>query len=123
MSISYYLRENPLSDDPLSFRAIVSPVRTVDISGVIERMVHRGTTPNASDILSVFEDFCAALPELLREGANVNTPFANFRSSIKGKFVGYEDKIDRSRHQVVPSLSAGKRLKDNYRNGITTNLV
>ncbi|MCK4561096.1 MAG: DUF4469 domain-containing protein [Calditrichia bacterium] len=57
---------------------------------------------------------------MLNEGYNVNTPFANFRSGIKGVFMGNTDVFDTSRHQVRPRISSGKRLRDYYRTRIET---
>jgi len=123
MSISYYLRENHLADDPRAFRAFVSPSRKVELDEVIERMVEKGSTVNHADILGVFELFRNVLCAMMGEGVNVNTPFANFRASIKGNFAGIEDVFDRSRHQIVPSASSGKSLKEYFRNHVTTTKI
>jgi len=123
MSISYYLRENHLADDPKAFRAFVSPARTVELKDVIERMVEKGSTVGYADILGVFALFSTVLETMLSEGANVNTPFANYRTSIKGNFVNPQDIFDHSRHKIVPSVSAGKRLKDFFLNYISTTKI
>lgn len=114
MPIQYSLRSNPLTaaDD---YVANVTSSRTADLDAVIDRMVSQGSSITRADILSVFENFEAALEGLLSEGANVILPFANFSSSIKGIFDGPGDNFDPTRHQVVPNLQAGVKLRHAYR--------
>ena len=112
MSISYYLRKNHLTEEPDDYRAYVSASNTVDLENLINWMLERGSTVTKADILSVFEDFGSALEFMLNEGYNVNTPFANFRSGIKGVFMGNTDVFDTSRHQVRPRISTGLRLRE-----------
>jgi hypothetical protein len=76
------------------YRAYVGAFNTVDLKNLINWMLERGSTVTKADILSVFEDFGAALEFMLNEGYNVNTPFANFRSGIKGIFMGNTDVFD-----------------------------
>jgi hypothetical protein len=120
MPISYYLRKNHFSDDPYACRAFVSPVRTVELNDVIERMIEMGSTVGDADMLGVFVLFSTVLEAMMSEGTNVNTPFANYRTSIKGIFVDHQDSFDHSRHKIVPSVSAGKRLKHYFLNDIST---
>jgi len=123
MPISYYLRINHLTDDPDDCRAFVRPSQTVELKYVIERMVQRGSTVTSSDILSVLEDFSSALELMMGEGLNVNTPFANFHTGIRGKFHTILDNFDSSRHQIIPSINAGKRLKGYFRNRLSTTKI
>jgi hypothetical protein len=120
MSISYYLRKNTLTEEPDDYRAYVSATNTVELESLINWMIERGSTVTRADILSVFEDFNAALEFMLNEGYNVNTPFANFRSGMKGVFMSNTDVFDSSRHQIGSRISAGKRLRDYYRKRIET---
>jgi hypothetical protein len=86
-------------------------------------MVEKGSTVGHADILGVFELFRTVLCAMMGEGVNVNTPFANFRTSIKGNFTGIEDVFDRSRHQIVPSASTGKKLKEYFRHHVSTTKI
>lgn len=118
MPIQYTLRDNRLTPDPNDYMAMVTPTRIVELEGVINRMIERGSTVTRADILSVFEDFQMALESLMAEGTNVNLPFGNYSSSIKGVFDGASDNFDPSRHQVLPVVNPGSRLRDCYRVGI-----
>lgn len=66
--------------------AVVTATRTAELDDVIQRMSERGSTVTKADIVSVLEDFQGALESLLAEGANINLPFANYSTSIKGVF-------------------------------------
>ena len=118
MPIQYTLRDNRLTPDPNDYMAMVSPTRTVELEGIINRMIERGSTVTRTDILSVFEDFESALESLLAEGTSVNLPFGNYSSSIKGIFDSATDTFDSSRHQVVSVVNPGSRLRDAYRAGM-----
>lgn len=111
MAIRYILRENRLTSDPDDYTASVLHDRVADLNAVADRMVERGSTVTRADILSVLEDFQGALESILLEGANVNLPFGNFSSSIRGVFASHGDRFDDARHQLVPTVTAGKRLK------------
>jgi hypothetical protein len=119
MPIQYTLRDNRLTPDPNDYMAMVTPIRIVELEGVIDRMIERGSTVTRADILSVFEDFQSALESLIAEGTNVNLPFANYSSSIKGIFDGASDNFDPSRHQVLPVVNPSRRLRDFYRGGVS----
>lgn len=119
MPIYYSLQENRLTPDPNDYMAMVSPSRSVELDGVIERMVERGSTVTRADILSVLEDFQRALESLLAEGANVNLPFANFSSSIRSVFDSATDNFDANRHQLSAAVTPGQQLREAYRRNIT----
>ena len=76
MPIHYALHENNLTSDPNDYTAYVQPVDTVEMDDVIERMIQRGLTVVKADILSVLEDYYAAIESMVLEGMNVNTPMA-----------------------------------------------
>ena len=111
MAITYVLRENLMTEDPNDYMASVVASRSVEMSDVIDRMVTRGSTVTRADILSVMEDFQGALENIITEGNNVITPFANYRVGIRGVFNGSTDSFDSSRHQILPLVNAGKKLK------------
>jgi len=119
MPIQYALRENRLTPEPDDYIASVTATRTVVLKDVIDRMVAQGSSITSADILSVFDNFEKALESLLSEGANVNLPFANFSSSIKGTFNGAGDSFDSSRHQITSVINAGSQLRQAYSQGFT----
>jgi len=59
----------------------------------------------------VLEDYHTAIENLVLAGMNVNTPLANYGASIKGVFNGPADSYDPGRHQVVGTVSPGKRFR------------
>jgi len=111
MPINYVLQENYLTPDPDDFRAMVQPIGTADAETVIQRMIEQGSTVTRPDILASLEDYYSAVESLVLEGYNVNTPMANFRSSVKGVFDSQADNFDPGRHQLRPSASPGLRLR------------
>ncbi len=111
MPINYVLRENSLTPDPNDYTALVQPTATAGLEDVIERMMRRGSTVGKADILSVLEDYHATIEDMVLEGMNVNTPAANFATSIKGIFSGHTDSFDPGRHRLRATLSPGKRLR------------
>ena len=111
MSINYATFENNLTSDPDDYTALVISKGTVEIDGIIERMLESGSTVVKADIISVLEDYETAIANLLLEGMNVNTPSCNYTVSVKGVFDSAVDSFDSSRHQLLPSISAGKRLR------------
>lgn len=111
MTINYVLFENTLTDDPSDYRAVVRPKSTAELEDVIERMVQHGSTVGKADILSVLEDYYSTVERMVLEGVNVNTPGANYRTSIRGVFEGLTDTFDPSRHQVRAVVNPGKRFR------------
>lgn len=112
MAINYALHENHLTTDPNDYNARVISGQTADMKALIDRMVDRGSTVVRADILSVLEDFNAAVESLVLEGRNVTTPLCNFAATVKGVFNGITDTYDSSRHQVLPTVSPGQRLRN-----------
>ncbi len=115
MAIKYVLLENNLTADPDDYVAHVQPVGTADLETVIERIIQQGSTVTRADIVSVLEDYCTAIENLLLEGMSVTTPLANFGISIKGVFNGPTDSFDPARHQLLPALRPGARLRRTIR--------
>jgi hypothetical protein len=111
MSINYVLLENHLTSDPDDYMAMVHTTGTADLGDVIDRIIERGSTVTRADIVSVLEDYYAAIENLVLEGLNVNTPGANYGASIKGVFDGRDDAYDAARHQVEGAVSPGRRFR------------
>jgi hypothetical protein len=114
MPIDYSLFKNNLTDDPDDYLARVVSNGTADLDQVIERMVAAGTTVTRADALSALESFFTAVTNLLLEGVNVTTPIANFKVGVRGVFNGPDDSFTPDRHQVNPTVSAGKRLRQEF---------
>ncbi len=111
MAIRYVLFENNLTSDPNDYMAMVQPAGTAELENVIERMIRQGSTVTRADIVSVLEDFFTAVENMVLEGMNVNTPGANFGASVKGVFDGAGDSYNIARHQVVATVTPGKRFR------------
>jgi|SaaInl7_200m_RNA_FD_contig_31_2413020_length_980_multi_10_in_0_out_0_1 hypothetical protein len=111
MPIHYVLQDNHLTADPNDYRAMVQPMGTAGDAEVIQRMIEQGSTVNRPDILAALEDYYSAVESLVMEGFNVNTPLANFKTSIKGVFDSQADNFDPGRHQLRARISAGARLR------------
>jgi len=112
MTISYVLFENHLTSDPDDYMARVQPSAISEQKQVVERMIQAGSTVTRADIYSVLEDYYSTVENMVLEGHNVNTPLANFRTTIKGVFQGAGDGFDASRHRIVATIAPGKRLRN-----------
>ena len=123
MVIQYTLSENLLTPDPNDYKATVIANRTADMDAVIDRMVQSGSTITRADIVSVLEEFQAALESLLAEGASVVLPFTQYSCSIKGIFTGPTDSFSANRHQLCPVTAPGKRLRKLYQSGLPTEKI
>lgn len=112
MPIYYALFENNLTSDPDDYMAMVQPIGAADLDAIIERMIQQGSTVTKADTVSVLEDYFTTIENMLLEGMNVNTPMANFGTSIKGVFNGRTDSFNASRHQISATISPGTRLRN-----------
>jgi hypothetical protein len=110
MPIHYTLVENKLPNNPHPYRAAVSPLDTVEFEDIIQYIVELETTVGESDIRSVLTDFIKVVARLVLQGMNVNTPVANFRTSIRGGFERKGDSFDPSRHRVMARVNPGRLL-------------
>jgi hypothetical protein len=111
MAVHYTLHENHLLSDSGQRVARVRRHDPLGLEALADQIIQRGSTVSRADILSVLEDYHAAIENLLRLGMSINTPTANFRVSLKGVFEGDEDSFDPSRHQAMARVSAGRRLR------------
>lgn len=111
MTITYSLHENHLTSDPNDYFARVSPLGTLTIENLIERMLSHGSTLTKADALAALELYHQVIQEGLREGYNINTPTVNYRTVIKGTFIGPNASFDRSQHLINPSTSPTRTLR------------
>lgn len=111
MAIHYTLHENHLLADPDQRVARVRRHDPLGLEALADQIIQRGSTVSRADILSVLEEYHAAIENLLRLGMSINTPTANFRVSLQGVFEGEGDGFDPSRHRAMARVSAGRRLR------------
>ncbi len=111
MTIEYTLVENKLNTSEGTYRAMVQPKDTIDLAGIIDRMVRRGSTLMREDAMAVQEAYHDTLLQVLQEGYNVTTPTANYRASIKGVFDGPDDSFDPSRHKLEVRVNPGLAVR------------
>jgi len=110
--INYQLHKNHLTADENDYAARVRPNGSADLDDVIDYMVKlKGSTAVRGDVLSTLEDFFSAIETLVAAGQNVNTPIANFRLSVRGKFANADEGFDPSRHEVTTQANTGLRLR------------
>lgn len=111
MPISYALHRNNLTNNPTDYTAIVQFAGSVDLDGVIERMVAGGSTVTRADILAVLQDYHSTITNLVLAGYKITTPTANYGASIKGIFAGQTDSYTPSRHRLEATVSPGAALR------------
>lgn len=111
MTISFSLYKNNLSTEANQYRAVVQPSGTINLDGVIERMLLQHSTVTHADILAVLKNYQMAVESLLLEGYNIVTPTANYRTSIKGSFNGQSDGYTSGRNTIEATLSPGLQLR------------
>ena len=83
MSIQYVLQENTLPKGD-KYRARVQARGTVDLDGVIDRMLEQGSTITRADILAVLNNYYTAIERLVLSGYRVVTPEAVFCAQVRG---------------------------------------
>lgn len=120
MPVHYYLRKNKLTENEDDYMASVSSSNQNGLDQVIQLMIQQGSTVTEADILSVISDFQKAVQLLLGQGGTVTTPFAIFRSTIRGVFTGPDDSFDPSRHNLSVRVRPGLGIRDYYKTEVPT---
>jgi len=113
--IPYALFENPLTDDPNDRLARVISLGTVDVEGLVDDIIKRGTTVTRPDLLAALDLYHQVITDRLLAGYRVNTPVVNLGVSIKGTFNGLQDEFDRSRHLLGATATPGKLVRGGVR--------
>jgi hypothetical protein len=103
---------NFLTDDPGDYMGVVTDNETIDVSGIVKRMIGKGSTVTTAEALSVIEEFEFAIVEEIKSGNNVRTNLFKIYPSVSGVFNSEEDNFDASRHAIRLNLSAGSRLAE-----------
>lgn len=114
MSLNYALFNNPLTTDTDDLIARVQNVETVEFQEVMKMLTRRGLTTTDTEAESVINELIHTINEVISSGKSVNTPFANYRLSIKGLFGHPDDLFDSSKHKVKINCNAGKVIKIDY---------
>lgn len=114
MSLNYSLFNNPLTTDTDDLIARVQNVETVEFQEVMKMLTRRGLTTTDTEAESVINELIHTINEIVSSGKSVNTPFANYRLSIKGVFNHPDDLFESSKHKVKINCNAGKSIKIDY---------
>jgi hypothetical protein len=114
MSIQYVLQENTLPFGS-KYRARTRATATVDLNGVIDRMLEQGSTITRGDILAVLENYHQAIERLVLEGRRVITPAAVFFAGVGGTFTDATDGFDPQRHELRVTVTPARGFRQAIR--------
>ena len=124
MAIKYALFENNLTSDPADFAASVQVSGSLDLEGLIDRMIAQGSTSTRADILAVLEDSILACEGALLDGMRINYGgLVELFPRVKGVFAGALDAFDTARHTVDVGANAGIRVRNTVRANARTQRV
>lgn len=113
MPIQYALDQTVHTQKNDEYVARVTPVGTVDLDGIVDRIVNRGSTVGRSDVVAVLYELIDVCTDLVVDGYRVNLgDLVHLYCSIKGTFASSDDRFDRSRHAIRGRAAAGRRLND-----------
>ena len=116
MAIKYALFENNITSDPADFAAIVQVDGSLDLDGLVDRMIAQGSTTTRADIMAVLEDSILACEGALLDGLRINYGgLVELFPRIKGVFSGAVDAFDSARHTVDVGANAGIRVRNTVR--------
>ncbi|MFZ6013071.1 MAG: DNA-binding domain-containing protein [Bacteroidota bacterium] len=107
--IQYFLMESSITHG--DYIAMVQTATTKRIDDVADAMISRGSTVTKAEVLSVLEEFRAAILSLVEEGHSIVTPVFKITPSISGTFRGPDDCFDDKRHTFNVRINAGLQLK------------
>jgi len=109
--IKYAVVKSNLKTHAEGFVGRVVSGGTVTFERLVDIVAHSNTTVGKSDVLSVLEDYHAAIEDLVRDGQTVLTPHFVVHASIRGTFHSAVDTFDPLRHRIVARVRVGKRLR------------
>jgi hypothetical protein len=109
--MSYALHPMKISGNPRKYQAIAHFTRSVNLDGVIERMVEMNPALSPAMARAYIQSYSAAIINLVLEGCKVNTPTGNHGFSIAGLFDGPDDTFSPDRHQLLPTVSPGRDVR------------
>jgi hypothetical protein len=115
VAITFVLQENKMTEEPGGYVARVRSGSTLDLEGVVDTMLQRGSTTTRADIFAVLDDYHSAIEWLVLHGIRVLTPGANYYVRLRGVFADSGDHFDPSRHAVEPAVTPGRRFRRTIR--------
>ena len=116
MPIHYALFENNVTSDPDDFAAMVQVIDSADLDAIVRRMIERGSTTTAADILAVLEDMIGASESMLLDGMRLNIGgLVELFPRVRGVFDGATDKFDPARHSLDVGANPGSRVRKTVR--------
>jgi hypothetical protein len=122
--IKYALFENNVTSDPTDFAATVQVGGSLDLDGLVDRIIAQGSTTTRADIMAVLEDSILACEGALLDGLRINYGgLVELFPRIKGVFSGALDAFDSARHTVDVGANAGIRVRNTVRAKATTQRV
>lgn len=114
MPINYSIVKNNLKPDNPRFRAQFNKSGTLNFNDIIENIARPGTGITRAEAVGVLTRLQEVITDGLKDGYNINLPFANFGIGIKGNFRSKDDVFNGKRHKVVPYTEPGKELLDSF---------
>jgi len=107
--------EDKLIKDKYTYMAKVKSTNQANLNDVMRYMSESSFRSHLADAIRVPAHFQTALEAMLLEGYSITTPFARFKTIIRGVFRDYQDSFDSKRHELRPNVSAGQALRESYR--------
>ncbi len=114
MSLNYALFNSNITLGADDLIARVQNAETVEFPVIMKMLTRRGLTTTDTEAESVINELIHTINEVISSGKSVNTPFANYRLSIKGLFSHPDDLFDSNKHKVKVNCNAGKSIKIDY---------
>lgn len=111
MSVQYKLYRNKLTNGSNQYRAVVQSKGTIDLDGLIERMIKQGSTLTDKDAQAAYLALKIAIKDIIEEGYRINLGLFNIGLSIKGNFADKNDEYDASRHSLEVMMNPGVDLR------------
>ncbi|MCB0164221.1 MAG: DUF4469 domain-containing protein [Anaerolineae bacterium] len=117
--ITYKLHPNPVRKKQGYYRAMIEPVRSLDLKDIIAEMEFRHSSLTPADMVGLIQDFNRTVIKRLLEGDNINTGLIIFSLSLRGNFIDEADKFDANRHKlrvcVKPTCKFQRTVKSQAR--------
>ena len=110
--LKYFLKDNPLTDDPTDSYGAVQHGKPVDDQELETMIQYRSTGVAKSDVIRIMEELKVAMRYFLSNGRSLNTSLINASFSISGVFTDKEDRFDPSRHTLNLNVKPGTGLQD-----------
>ena len=110
--LKYFLKDNPLTEDPTDSYGAVQHGKPVDDQELEEMILFRSTGVAKSDVTRVMEEIKIAMRYFLTSGRSLNTSLINASFSISGVFTDREDRFDPARHTLNLNIKPGVALQD-----------